>query len=836
MQYEKIYEQREGNGAAFTNTRREETIELPFAEGQTEIYVKFVMEHWDTYEGAGIAYSTLTVNASQDAPKDENTKVQNTYSFDTLPSGEVTAEDIGAVEESNLYYGIDGAALLSPRNGYEEAYATWLIKAAEGETLEDCTVTIVGRTFYTNEDAKNGRYLKVFASTDGTGYTLVKEFRANDNSDDNQELTVDLTDVVKGSEQAYVKLQWLVFDCPNSFGIRSVTLTGNGNSEGDNEDSEPPLDFDKAPEDCKLIKHTYIFDKLPKGEVGAGAIGAIYESNMYFGIDGVPLLSPRNGYEIASATWLLEAAEGEPLHNCLINIVGRTFYVNESVKNDNYLKVFASPDGKNYTLVKEFRANSNPDFSQNFLVDLSEAVKGSGKAYIKLEWLVFDSPHIFGIRGITIVGNSIGKKVSFGIGGGGQKKPVDLSIPHEECMKVELSQNFNTLTAGEVTAEDLGAVDEMNMYFGIDGVPLLSPRNGYEIASATWKLETEGKDPLYDCLLTIVGRTFYVTESVKDDNYLKVYASADGVNYTLVKDFRSNDNPDDTQRFTVDLTDVVKGNGQAYVKLEWLVFDSPHIFGIRSVTVTGNTAGIDNSGGASAKVAITNIQEFSQLPVGPADKDALLAYKSANLCYGYNNIGLLTASEAGEDAYVTWVLDAKKGEPFEDCYLTLVGRCGYINQELAEKSELSIQFSSDGENYSTVTTLKPTEPAGDLQTFFIDLSAQSYGLSKIYLRLYWKSQDDPSGIGLRAVSLVANAGEDYGLFTPNVLRDKLTLNDGDNADAPVKPGDNSEELPKKEGKDNALVWIIAGGAAAVAVIASAVAILRKKRFRKKNDN
>ena len=83
------------------------------------------------------------------------------------------------------------------------------------------------------------------------------------------------------------------------------------------------------------------------------------------------------------------------------------------------------------------------------------------------------------------------------------------------------------------------------------------------------------------------------------------------------------------------------------------------------------------------------------------------------------------------------------------------------------------------------------------------------------------------------MSLVANAGEDYGLFTPNVLRDKLTLNDGDNADAPVKPGDNSEELPQKEGKDNALVWIIAGGAAAVAVIASAVAILLKKRFRKK---
>ncbi|MBQ8910369.1 MAG: hypothetical protein IJY91_04950, partial [Oscillospiraceae bacterium] len=806
-----------------------------FAEDQTEIYVKFVMEHWDTYEGAGIAYSTLTVNAAQDKPEDPGTPVQNTYSFDDLPSGEVTAEDIGAIEESNLYYGKDGVALLSPRNGYEEASATWLIEAAEGEKLENCVLTIVGRTAYNNEEAKNGNYLKVFASTDGTGYTLVKEFRANENQDDSQELTVDLTDAVKGSEKAYVKLQWLVFDAPYSFGIRSVTLTANDAGEGDMEGSDPSLDFDKAPEDCKLIKHTYIFDKLPKGEVSAGAIGAIHESNMYFGIDGVPLLSPRNGYEIASATWLLEAAEGEPLHNCLINIVGRTFYITESVKNDNYLKVYASPDGVNYTLVKEFRANSNPDTSQNFLVDLSDAVKGSGKAYIKLEWLVFDSPHIFGIRGITLVGNSIGKNVSFGIGGSGSKKPVDLSIPHEECMKVELSQNFNTLTAGEVTAEDIGAVDEMNMYFGIDGVPLLSPRNGYEIASATWKLETEGKDPLYDCVLTIVGRTFYVNESVKDDNYLKVYASADGVNYTLVKEFRSNDNPDDTQRFTVDLTDVVKGNGQAYVKLEWLVFDSPHIFGIRSITLTGNTAGIDNSSGASAKVAITNIQNFSQLPVGPADKDALLAHKSANLCYGYNNIGLLTASEAGEDAYVTWVLNAKEGEPFEDCYLTLIGRCGYINQELAEKSEWRIQFSSDGENYSTVTTLKPTEPAGDLQSFVIDLSAQSFGLNKIYVRLYWKSLDDPSGMGLRAMSMVANAGEDYALFTPNVLSDKLTIDAVDPENIPVGSEDISVETPQEEGVNNALVWIIAGGTAVAAVIAAAFVISLKKRSRKKAD-
>ena len=41
-----------------------------------------------------------------------------------------------------------------------------------------------------------------------------------------------------------------------------------------------------------------------------------------------------------------------------------------------------------------------------------------------------------------------------------------------------------------------------------------------------------------------------------------------------------------------------------------------------------------------------------------------------------------------------------------------------------------------------------------------------YGLSKVYIRIYWTSKDDPSAMGLRSASLVANAGANYELFTP----------------------------------------------------------------------
>ena len=90
-------------------------------------------------------------------------------------------------------------------------------------------------------------------------------------------------------------------------------------------------------------------------------------------------------------------------------------------------------------------------------------------------------------------------------------------------------------------------------------------------------------------------------------------------------------------------------------------------------------------------------------------------------------------------------------------------------------------------------------------------------------------------MGLRAMSMVANAGEDYALFTPNVLSDKLTIDAVDPENIPVGSEDISVETPQEEGENNALVWIIAGGAAVAAVIAAAVVISSKKRSRKKAD-
>lgn len=480
--------------------------------------------------------------------------------------------------------------------------------------------------------------------------------------------------------------------------------------------------------------------------------GAVDAQNLFLVGNWETIVNP-GGYNGAGYfVQKVEAVAGETIQNATLNL---GYWVATS-DPQGYVQVWVSSDNKNYTKVFEQNEGNGDAFttatrrSETITLPVED---GQTEIYVKVVMEHWNTYEGAGVAYSKLVINAA--SVS-----------VDSDKAPEECTMVTASHNFNSLGAGEVSVEDIGAVEEMNMYFGIDGVTLLSPRNGYEIATATWMLEAAEGEPLYDCVLTIVGRTFFINESVKDDNYLKVYASSDGLNFTEVTDFRANDNADDTQRFVVDVTEVISGHSQAYVKLEWLVFDSPHIFGIRSVTLTGNTAGINNSEEGSGKLPISNVQSFTSLDVGEVDAEDLQAFKSANLMFGYNKTPLLTASEAGEDAYVTWKLAAANGETFEDCYLTLIGKFGYVNEEMKDTSVMKVYLSTDAETYSVVKEITPTEDQTDTQKITIDLSAQSYGLSELYVRVYWTSKDDPAGMGLRAMALVANAGADYDLYTP----------------------------------------------------------------------
>lgn len=566
------------------------------------------------------------------------------------------------------------------------------------------------------------------------------------------------------------------------------------------------------------------------------AAGAVDAQNLFLVGNWETIVNPGGyngaGYFVQKA----EAVEGETIHNASLNL---GYWVADG-DPQGYVQVWVSADNENYTMVYEQNEGNGDAFTT--ATRRSETISlpvedGQTEIYVKVVMEHWNTYEGAGVAYSQLVLNVASTS-------------VDTDKPAEECTMVTASHNFNSLTAGEVSAEDIGAVSEMNMFFGIDGVTLLSPRNGYEIATATWMLEAAEGEPLHDCVLTIVGRTFFVNPEVKDDNYLKVYASADGMNFTEVTEFRANDNPDDTQRFVVDVSDVVSGNSQAYVKLEWLVFDSPHIFGIRSVTLTGNTAGIDNSEEGAGKLPISNVQSFTSLDVGEVDVDDLQAFKSANLMFGYNKTPLLTASEAGEDAYVTWKLSAVNGETFEDCHLTLVGKFSYMDPDKKDTSVMKVYLSTDAENYAVVKEITPTDDQSDTQQITLDLSAQAYGLSELYVRVYWTSKDDPSGMGLRAMALVANAGEDYALFTPEsedrVITDEEMGIPETTAPAETEPSEQTTEPTQSVGQtetqpnttapsqqdapsDGGNGWIIWVVVAVIAVVAVVIVIVARKK-------
>ncbi len=513
----------------------------------------------------------------------------------------------------------------------------------------------------------------------------------------------------------------------------------------------------------------------------------------------------------------VDAAEGETIQNAKLSL---GYWVCNSDPM-GHVQVWVSADNANYEMVWECKeGNGNPfeNSRRSENIDLPFA-EGQTTIYVKVVMLHWNTYEGAGVSQSKVTINVSSSKVE------SDKTP-------EQCAMVNTSVNFNGLPKGEVDAADIGAVDEKNMYYGIDDVMLLSSRGGYEQAYATWLLEAAEGEPLHDAVLTIVGRTYFQDPAQKDNNYLKVYASTDGVTFELVKDFRCNDNPDDTQRFTVDLTEVAKGYGKLYVKLEWLAFDSPHILGIRSISITGNTAGIDNSE-ESAKMVVSNVQSFTSLPVGEAKADALGAFKAANLTFGYNKIPLLTPAEAGEDAYVTWKLTAPEGETFDDCYLTLIGRFGFINEAAKDDSVIRVHFSGDGEKYTEIREILPTEDQSDKQVITVNLSARVYGLSEIYVRVYWSTKDEPGAMGLRVMALIANAGAEYEQYLPE-LEDRVITDEELGGDtqatepvtpAPTEPGTTD---PGTEAPSNPIVWVIV----AVAVIAAAVAavlILRKKK-------
>ena len=443
--WNKVFEQREGNGDPYDVwTRQAKTVSLPLGESQRTVYVKVVMQHWSTNEGAAVKDSLLrgraaaapvtttttesaaTTTTTESAATTTTTEAPTTTTTETPAATTTTTAWTGAVRQisasfdfasrpadtdvktvladlkaaglydcGNVYIGGNYGSTATPGGYNGEGYVVHRLSAPAGETLLSASLQL--RYWVRHDDPNvNPGYVAVLVSTDGANYTELARFEGKAEYQELQEYKAELP--AAGQKDIYVKVIMQHWETYEGAAVSLIRLNGTV------PDKSAP-----APSEKHRVSGGHSFDGLPYGEVEASDIGAVDESNLYYGIDGVPVLSPRNGYETAYATWKFDAAEGETFDDAVFGFVGRTWFISEDQKDNNTLKVLVSTDGENFTLVKEYRSNDNQNDQQKLELDLTSYAKGAEHVYVKMEWLLFDSPHIMGIHSVSFLGNENGK-------------------------------------------------------------------------------------------------------------------------------------------------------------------------------------------------------------------------------------------------------------------------------------------------------------------------------------------------------------------------------------------------------------------------------------------
>ena len=771
--YIELFRSQEATGDAWTQeAMAETTFSVEGIGGLRDIWVKVTLEGWGGPDAAGldkISLSAAVKEAAQevaqeatqeDAQEASGDCIEETIGFAEMASTEdfaSAAEQIvarGAVKTENLVIGDCYTTLVSAKGYNGPGYVLVRLNSGEGKAFENAAQITVN---YRLSKGDPQGYMVVEGSVDGTNY--IELFRSQEATGDawTQEAMAETAISVEGlagAHNLWIKVTLEGWGGPDAAGLDGISVKAElTDDEGyvPGADMELPAEEveeaeEEAPKEEAVSLPAYFVLDVPASDAavqghevksvldfsGMNAIaeggtaeekaaskaaakealleaGAIDADNLFLKGNHEPVVNPGGyngpGYFIQKA----EALEGETIENAKLDL---DYWVADG-DPQGYVEIYASADGEEYTLVfRQQQGNGSPwePTTKQRVTLLLPVAEGQKEIYVKA---VMEHWNTYEGAAISTSAITVNKA---------QTEKVETTLSPEELTMVSRTYYFNGLIAGEVEAADIGAVDERNMFFGIDGVPLLSPRNGYETASATWQISAEEGEPLSDCILTITGRTWWQNPDVKDNNYLKVFVSIDGDSYTLAH--------------------------------------------IRSITLSGNLSGIRKGGSQSDKMPIVNVQDFADLDEGEVEKEDLDAYKAANLVFGLNGAQLLTQAEAGEDAYVTWLLKAADGETFEDCHLMLTGRFSCTDETYRDSSAIRIYLCTDGQKYNKVREILPTEDDSDDQKYIFDFTDQVYGLGEVYVRVYWTSEDDPAMLGLKAAALVANTGEDYLAYLP----------------------------------------------------------------------
>ena len=216
----------DNQGAA---ARKEISLDLPFAAGQTELYVKLTMQHWNTYEGAGVAYSKVTINVLVPAAE---TGLESNLDFTKMPRMDenVSKADVaayiinaGAVAAENLMVAGNNENIANPGGYQGEGYFVQKVAAPAGETIQSAKLDL-GYWVLTSDPQG---YVKLSVSANGTDWTEVAT--DNQGAAARKEISLDLP-FTPGQTELYVKLTMQHWNTYEGAGVAysKLSITAGG--------------------------------------------------------------------------------------------------------------------------------------------------------------------------------------------------------------------------------------------------------------------------------------------------------------------------------------------------------------------------------------------------------------------------------------------------------------------------------------------------------------------------------------------------------------------------------------------------------------------------------
>ncbi len=509
----------EATGTAYTNeARKSATVDLGCGAGTEAVWVKIIMQHWTSPDGAAVDSSTISASV-KDAP---GPSVSDTLDFAKLPG---VSEDpavvapfvieLGAEEVSGLIVTGNGDYKFAGGRGYAgEVYYVQKLEAGEGKAFAENAIL---NLTYRIANADPLGYVTVESSVDGINYnvcTTFDEATGNDaySNDIRKNATVELGGTA-GAEAVWVRIKMQHWTAPAGAAVDSSTITAAI------KDAVPT-----ASGTINFAQLSVIGEDMAAVAENIKTLGAEDASNLISASNGDYKFVGGKGYSGEGYyVQKLEAGRGKVFaENAVLNLTYRITTADPL----GYVTVESSVDGINYNVCTTFDeatgAGYSNDARKNATVDLNCG------ADAEAVWVRIKMQHWSGPDGAAVDSSTITAAI--------KDAPADLPVTVTGSLNfAQLSYIGEDKAAAAESIKALGAVDASNLITFQNDVYKCASGKGYMGEGYyVQKLEAgEGKVFAENAVLDL---TYRITNA-DPLGYVTVESSVDNIFYDVCAEF-----------------------------------------------------------------------------------------------------------------------------------------------------------------------------------------------------------------------------------------------------------------------------------------------------------